>query len=304
MRKIVILMMGAVLALSPAHAADEPLFEASPGTPTRRWVARLVVPLPPADQRRVDALCQEIETSTNGQCVLPPSFKIGTCPVCTRDCNDLFLEVAPDDVQAGPGILSWRLDQDREWLHLLGIDLPPPLDIDAQFEIYRESFIEPSVDPLEARQRYSGRKPGINLPEGEGPTAKVADIECDFEDKHEDLPPDLAPNLDVRSGYPGDRSHGAAVLGILASPRNGAGIRGLAPQSPIGFWGVTCQELQNRRRGTRDRNLEYTLAEAARWVGPEGFSCCRSSSRTSSSPRNARTPGAEGCRSSCPFRPV
>jgi subtilisin family serine protease len=280
MSRKLLLALSIFLLLPRRSAGLQDLFTVAPVAPVQRLVARLLTPLPKDAEtlKWVDALCRQLEDRKSDiKCSLPPDFEIGDCPVCSRGCSDLILEILPNDNHRGKGELLGRFDTERErWEGLLSplvlsafrsLGLNPP---SLSYEVYEEPFLEPSADPLEARQKYKGRKPGVGgTTEVNNTNVKVVDIECDVDKSHEDLPA-LADDS-IRSELSSDKSHGAAVLGILAAPRNGSGIWGIAPDASAGFVGVTCKGDSTRDLTERRRNLEYSLKEAALRVGRGGI---------------------------------
>ena len=94
----------------------------------------------------------------------------------------------------------------------------------------QQRYLDPA--PLGVDARFAWTRPG-----GRGDNVRVTDIEYDWVTDHEDFPRNrfwgirnpIAPY--ARSGS----EHGTAVLGVLASPHNGFGISGIAPNIQYGI---------------------------------------------------------------------
>ncbi|WP_257461688.1 DUF4214 domain-containing protein [Archangium lipolyticum] len=100
--------------------------------------------------------------------------------------------------------------------------------------------IPPTTPSFEGTQGHLDAAPrGIDarfawsVPGGNGSGVKVVDIEGSWRITHEDL-----PNLFYQGGVLYDnvahRNHGTAVLGIIAAPRNGYGVEGIAHGASVG----------------------------------------------------------------------
>lgn len=106
--------------------------------------------------------------------------------------------------------------------------LPPTPDISGM-----QGYLNPAPTGLDSR--FAWTRPG-----GRGDGVRVIDVEYDWVTDHEDFPASrfwggrslVAPY--VREGS----EHGTAVLGVLASPHNGLGIAGMAPNISHGLSSV------------------------------------------------------------------
>jgi serine protease len=97
----------------------------------------------------------------------------------------------------------------------------------------------PTTPPLHHEQEYLGPSPGgvgasfaWDLRGGTGKDVRVIDVEHGWDLRHQELATRGIKCLD-RSCQ--DDLHGTAVLGILASPHDGKGIHGLAPEALVGL---------------------------------------------------------------------
>lgn len=87
-----------------------------------------------------------------------------------------------------------------------------------------------TTPPYDARQGYlqaTNARAGWNVDGGRGQGVVVADLEGDWNGKHEDLPK-LTHVVGRPQGW-GWRQHGTAVLGVLVAKQNGKGMTGIVP---------------------------------------------------------------------------
>jgi serine protease len=107
--------------------------------------------------------------------------------------------------------------------------------------------IPPMTPSFEANQGYLDAAPlGIDAryawttPGGRGSGTKIVDVEGGWRTTHEDL-----PSLFHAGGTQFNdltwRNHGTAVLGVMAAPNNGYGVRGIVDQASIGYEGIGSQ---------------------------------------------------------------
>lgn len=97
-----------------------------------------------------------------------------------------------------------------------------------------------TTPPLDNEQGYLGRSPvGVgaryawDLRGGAGKDVRIIDVEHGWDLRHQEL-----ANLGIKCldrSCPQDDLHGTAVLGVLASPHDGEGIHGLAPEALVGL---------------------------------------------------------------------
>ena len=92
----------------------------------------------------------------------------------------------------------------------------------------------PITTPVyDARQGYRSAidvDAAWNIPGGRGQGVLVADVEGQWNEKHEDLPSARIEHVaGVRQAGTNWRAHGTAVLGVVAAQDNGVGMLGLAP---------------------------------------------------------------------------
>ena len=263
-----------LLVLSPQFAGGqrssvlELPFNVLPGAPVQRIVLELngkVHPIfddkkfmglgvdPTADEKtiveagRLKELLVQLEAQP-GSVVRPvfPAALVGNYD-CIVASPDSFVE-----------IFFARSDKSRETLEemvLILRKLPAAIET-----ISVEPFAEPSAPKLP--QPYLGPFPGINQAAGSGvflgdPRMQVASVECDIQDNHIDLP--KISSQGSRSGLRSDKSHGAAVMGIMAAGDNNKIIRGIVPDAKFWFVAASC-----KNGGSQDPyNLETALTIAA-----------------------------------------
>lgn len=85
-----------------------------------------------------------------------------------------------------------------------------------------------------------GITPAASVPGALGGKAQVAVIEYGFNPTHEDIPGSVVQHSPASADW-GDnnKKHGTATVGVIASPRNGIGIDGIAPQTQVHFYDAT-----------------------------------------------------------------
>ncbi len=88
----------------------------------------------------------------------------------------------------------------------------------------------PGYDDRQGYRRALDIDAAWALPGGRGAGVTVADVEGEWNEKHEDLPGARITHVaGRRQRSAGWRAHGTAVLGVLAASDNGVGMLGLAP---------------------------------------------------------------------------
>jgi subtilisin family serine protease len=88
----------------------------------------------------------------------------------------------------------------------------------------------PAYDGRQGYRAALGLEAAWALPGGRGAGMAVADVEGEWNDRHEDLPGARIEHVaGQRQRGAAWRAHGTAVLGVIAARDNGAGMLGLAP---------------------------------------------------------------------------
>jgi subtilisin family serine protease len=88
----------------------------------------------------------------------------------------------------------------------------------------------PTYDARQEYRKALGVDEVWNVDGARGKGISLADVEGEWNEKHEDLPSDRITHIaGVRQKSAAWRRHGTAVLGVVAARDNGAGMLGLAP---------------------------------------------------------------------------
>lgn len=118
---------------------------------------------------------------------------------------------------------------------------PPPAEVPADkppltpdFEPYQD-YLGPAPNGIDAYHAWS-------YPGGRGDGTRIVDVEFAWRTTHEDMPV-LFHQGGMQSPSVSNRSHGTAVLGVMAAPDNGYGVTGIVNQADVGYESAYSQSV-------------------------------------------------------------
>lgn len=217
MRQAVATLAVAVIAFCAACIVDAPTAAPSAPAPTVRLRFRLG-----------DTPSDFVAARFHPEHVFAPEAAVRTGDEDAVDLNRwYFVDVAEADVK--------RIADQLLVLGASNFDIEPEfvpaiaeLDDDARLAVSDACPIK--TPPYDARQAYlpaMDARVAWNVAGGRGQGVRVADVEGDWNDQHEDLPP--LTHVAGRKQGRGWSEHGTAVLGVVAAKDNGIGMVGIAP---------------------------------------------------------------------------